>query len=251
MSTTSRSEVTAQSIYRGVWKILADLFYVPKEPPTLPVRADEAVLTFQPADGFLRYLKMWFWIVAIILDILLLIGWVAVLWSVPLLGVLLFIPMLGLLVLPDIVAYVALHLRYDTTWYVVTDRSVRIRRGIWIIREVTITFENVQNIHVRQGPVQRMFGIQDLVVETAGAGSASGDGATASANQGILEGIDNAAEMRDLILDRVRQSTTAGLGDEGPLPTRARQAGAPSLSSTHIDLIRSIRDELASAVGRA
>jgi uncharacterized membrane protein YdbT with pleckstrin-like domain len=43
-------------------------------------------------------------------------------------------------------AYIAIHLRYDTTWYVHGDRSLRIRRGIWVIHETTLTFENIQNV---------------------------------------------------------------------------------------------------------
>ena len=81
----------------------------------------------------------------------------------PWLGALLALPAAAVAILPDIVAYVAIHLRYDTTWYVIGRRSLRIRRGIWIINETTITFENVQNIHITQGPLQRYFGIADLV----------------------------------------------------------------------------------------
>ena len=64
----------------------------------------------------------------------------------------------------------AMHLRYDTTWYVLTNRSLRIRRGIWMIHETTITYENVQNVSVNQGPLQRIFGIADVLVQTAGGG---------------------------------------------------------------------------------
>ena len=67
------------------------------------------------------------------------------------LGVVLALPFLALMVLPDIFAYVGIHLRYDTTWYVLTDRSLRIRRGIMTIHETTISFENVQNVEVRRG----------------------------------------------------------------------------------------------------
>lgn len=67
------------------------------------------------------------------------------------------------IILPDVVAYVAIHLRFDTTWYVMTERSLRIRRGIWVLHETTITFENVQNVVVNQGPVQRFFGIANVV----------------------------------------------------------------------------------------
>src|SRR5690606_13139102 len=109
--------------------------------------------------------------------------------------------------LPDVVAYVAIHVRYDTTWYVMTDRSLRIRRGVWIIHETTITFENVQNVRVEQGPVQRHFGIANVVVETAGAPKLSQHGQSgAGANQGVIEGVVDAAGIRDRILARLRQS---------------------------------------------
>jgi hypothetical protein len=34
---------------------------------------------------------------------------------------------------PDIIPYIAIHLK--AMWYVMTDRNIRIRRGIWIIHE--------------------------------------------------------------------------------------------------------------------
>ena len=107
------------------------------------------------------------------------------------LGVVLALPFLALMFLPDIFAYVGIHLRYDTTWYVLTDRSLRIRRGIMTIHETTISFENVQNVEVTQGPLQRYFGIADVLVTTAGGGVAShGKGQTSSlgAHKGILQG---------------------------------------------------------------
>src|SRR5262252_829179 len=76
----------------------------------------------------------------------LLIAWLAITAASFRIGLLLAPLALAVMVLPDIVAYVAIHLRYDTTWYVLTHRSLRIRRGIWVIHETTITFENVQNV---------------------------------------------------------------------------------------------------------
>ena len=40
--------------------------------------------------------------------------------AVPLLGLLLFLPAAALLVFLNAVFYVAIHLRYDTTWYVIS-----------------------------------------------------------------------------------------------------------------------------------
>jgi membrane protein YdbS with pleckstrin-like domain len=229
-------ERTARWMYRGLWGVLVDLFRVPHHAPTLPVAADEQVDSFQPAEGFLKYLQFWFWILLLLTDIAILVGWVAVTAHKPWLGALLLLPALVLAVVPDILAFVAIHLRFDTTWYVMTDRSLRIRRGIWIIHETTITFENVQNVKIKQGPVQRAFDISNIIVETAGAGESEKHGSVA--NQGIIEGISNAAELRDRILARMRGTTSAGLGDED----EARRGAG--LSEAHVAVLREIRDEV-------
>jgi PH (Pleckstrin Homology) domain-containing protein len=145
-------------------------------------------------------------------------------------------------VLPDLVAYLAIHLRYDTTWYVMTERSLRIRRGIWIIHETTITFENVQNVTVNQGPIQRFFGIADVLVETAGGGSQHAEahgGPTMAGHRGLVEGVSNAPEIRDLLMQHLRRSRFAGLGDE-LVHVPARPA-APAWTAEHLAALREIR----------
>src|SRR6185503_2577754 len=119
---------------------------------------------------------------------------------------------------------------------------LRIRRGIWVIRETTITFENVQNVEVAQGPVQRYFGIADVIVQTAGGGaskkSSHGGERSSAAHVGILQGVDNADAVRDLILDRVRRSRTAGLGDEhATTPARATHAPPSAYSAAHLAVL--------------
>src|SRR5215213_2997075 len=217
---TRRAERAAEWMYHGLWRVLAGWFRVPKEPPTLPAREGEYLASFRPAPGFLRYLRFWFWLVLVAVDVGLTAAYVAAAAALVIGGLwwvaLLLLPVaLFVIVVPDVFAYVAIHLRYDTTWYVMTDRSLRIRRGIMVIHETTITFENVQNLKLRQGPVQRHFGISDLVVDTAGSGGAQGhQGNTGVSHRGVIEGIDNAPEIRERILSRMRKSRTAGLGDE-------------------------------------
>lgn len=225
-------------IYRGLWAVLVDLFRVPRVAPTLPTRDGEGIETFNPAPGFLAYLKFWFWIALTAFDGALIAGWIAICVTSPFAGALLALPVWALAILPDIVAYVAIHLRYDTMWYVMTPRSIRLRRGVWIVHEVTITFENVQNVKVASGPVQRWFGIANVVIETAGAGAGGPPGHGGPAlNRGLIEGVADAARIRDLIMDRVRASRTAGLGDE-----RASTAHpGTGLSAAHIGVLREIR----------
>lgn len=250
-STTPTREVgkveqLAAGIYEGLWKVLAEWFDVPRTPPDLPRTSPTGYYSaFKPAAGYLRYLKLAFWIVAIAVDIGLLALWLAVLFTVWWLALVLIPLLLVVGIVPDIFGYVAVHLRYDTQWYVMTDRSIRIRRGVWIIQETTITFENVQNVTVRQGPLQRHFGIADVIIETAGAALATGKhGNVTVGNRGVIEGIANAEEIRDLILQRLRASKSAGLGDEAHAPVHVAPGGF-AIGPEHVAALRAIRDDLA------
>lgn len=226
-------------MYRGIWRGLVRWFAVPTDPPSLPAHVSDRVDVFRPAPGYLGYLKFWFWLSLWPLDLLIAAGMGVVFWFSPLLGVVLLLPALALAVLPDVVTYIALHLRYDSTWYVLSDRALRIRRGIWVITEVTVTFENVQNLQVRAGPVQRWFGIADVVVETAGGGQAQGGrgGPGQSGHVAVIQGVADAPEVRRRIMAQVALSGTAGLGDEEH--DGARAAWSPEL----VALLTDIRTE--------
>lgn len=200
--------------YAGVWRVLSDWFRVPTHPPTLPASEPGLVQAFKPSEHYLRYLKLFFWIACVLVDLALASVWLVIALANPLVGLLITPLMLVVMIVPDIVAYVAVQLKYDTTWYVLSDRSMRIRRGIWVIHETTITFENIQNIRLTQGPIERYFGFANLVVETAGGGSAAEPGGMAGAHQGVLAGVAQAEQLRDHIMQRVRASRSAGLGDE-------------------------------------
>lgn len=207
---------TGAWLYQGLWGILTQWFRVPAEPPTLPVGPGEMAHSFQPAEGYLRYLKFQYWLAWGILGIVLLIAGLVFTIAVPLAGLILGPLVLAAAFLIAAATYAAIHLRYDTTWYVLTDRSLRIRRGIWIIHETTITYENIQNVSVDQGPLQRFFGIADVLVQTAGGGGGQPQQGQVGGggHHGLIEGITDAAQVRDLLVSRMRQSRSAGLGDE-------------------------------------
>ena len=231
-------------VYRGIWGVLVQYLRVPDGPPGVPPGAGEVVRSIKPGLGFLTYLKFQFWIILALIDIGSFVLWVVILVANPIIGALLAIPALAIAVIPDLFAFAAIHVRYDTTWYLVTERGVRIRRGVWLVRENTITFANVQNVEVKQGPVQRHFGIADLVIQTAGGGGASGPHGeqSLSAHAGLLEGIDDAQTLRDLIMEKALASRGAGLGDDhGSHHTRVHTRG---LLPSHIQILREIREAL-------
>lgn len=232
----------ASWMYEGIWSGLTAYFHVSRMPPSIPAGRGKAHDSFRPALGFLNYLKLFFWMICLLIDLGLAILWIVITIQKFSVGMFLLPMFLVIMTLPYIIAYLAFHLRYDTTWYVMTDRSMRIRRGIWVIHETTITFENIQNVSVSQGPVQRFFGISDVVVKTAGGGGDSKQKGLQVSNQGIIEGIANANEIRDRILSRMRESVSTGLGDE---VERGQSIGRARWTPEHLVVLRDIRAEIA------
>lgn len=239
MSETGLVHEACKWCYRGVWGVLTQYFKMPEGPPRLPTFEGEAVEYLRPSIAYLNYRKFLFWIGLFTMDIVLMILWIAfsIWWPM---GGLVTAPLwLIVIVVPDIIAYIAIHLRYDTTWYVLTDRSMRIRRGIWSIYETTITFENIQNVHINQGPLQRYFGFANLMVMTAGGGGMGPEGASMGSHVGLLEGLDKAAELRERIL--AKSQTTTGLGDDHGIPAKLSIAGnESSFQPEHAKLLREI-----------
>ena len=96
------------------------------------------------------------------------------------------------------------------------------------------------SIGVRRGPIQYFFGISTIVVETAGATEGEGENQYAVGNKAIMEGIRNPDEIRKLIMDRVKQSRSAGLGDD-PKPSGATLIG---WSDESLAVLNDIREAL-------
>ncbi len=140
-------------------------------------------------------------------------GAFALLWALKALGLAIFAGQ-------AVVSYFVLRLDYEMRWYIVTDRSLRIRTGLWRVQEMTMSFANLQQVEVSQGPLQRLLGIADVRVKSAGGG---GDqlpqhgGKVDSMHTGFFHGVENATEVRDLILSRLRLFRETGLGDPDEL----------------------------------
>jgi hypothetical protein len=145
------------------------------------------------------------------------------------------------------ITYIVVRLDYELRWYVVTDRSLRIRSGVWVVREATMSFANLQQVTLSQGPLQRLLGISDLRVASAGGGgkSDSHDSAdTHSMHTGLLCGIDNALEVRDLILTRLRQFRETGLSDPEELANVSSFAQTKSITHSKPQALEAARDVL-------
>ncbi|MGD8438971.1 MAG: PH domain-containing protein [Holophagae bacterium] len=157
-------------------------------------------------------------------------------------------------------SFLMVRLDYRYRWYMITDTSLRIREGLMTVRERTMTFANIQNLSLKQGPIQRLFGISDLQVRTAGGGGSdsSGEGKKEvseadNMHLGYFRGVDDAEAIRDTILDRMRRLRDSGLGDPDDQPELAAPHLADGgLSSDILTAARTLADEagrLRSAVG--
>lgn len=106
-------------------------------------------------------------------------------------------------------------LDYEMRWYIVTDRSLRIRSGVWSVQEITMTFANIQKVQLSQGPLQKILDIATVVVSSAGGGASSEPGHHSASDRHAarFEGVGNAHEIRDFVLERLRRYRDAGLGD--------------------------------------
>ncbi len=147
-------------------------------------------------------------------------------------------------------SFMTLRLDYEMRWYKVTDRSLRIREGIWFVREMTMTFANIQNIEITQGPIQRWLGISDLKVQTAGGGGAvnvqsEGQGKQQVFNMhlGYFRGVDNAEHILKLMQERLRRQKSTGLGDHDEAPDEQDNSAKLSVSPATLEAAKSLLEE--------
>jgi putative membrane protein len=78
---------------------------------------------------------------------------------------------LALALVGVIVAGVAGYLRWNSTFYEVQDGSLRFRSGILSPDETSVPLGRIGALDSTQGPIQRLFGVVALQVQTAGGGS--------------------------------------------------------------------------------
>ena len=84
-----------------------------------------------------------------------------------------------------------------------------------------MSFANLQQVEVKQGPFQRLLGLADVRVRSAGGGD-HGEAEGEPLHTGLFHSVENAEEIRDLILARLKAFREAGLGDPDHAELRPR-----------------------------
>lgn len=233
---------------------LLDVLRVPRQPR--PPASDQHVLrVFRAAPNFWRY-KLVVWTVKQSAALIGLVYGFAtatffaermpsqtvaqLIYAFEYLGWLTFIVQLPL-------SFAVLKLDFDMRWYILTDRSMHLRDGVLRLKEKTITYANVQNISIRQNPLQRLLSIADVSVRTAGGGESMKDqepGGSGGMHEAKFHGVDNAEEVRDAIRERVRLHRDAGLGDHDDivrLPASATSGEAVVAARNVLAEVRALR----------
>ena len=157
-------------LFRSLFGLVVGLLKVPQGDLLPPPGTGRVLAETRPSPNYLRYMMVFFWIVTAIGAFLAFLPVIALVAAVPLLGILLLPFAASFVAIWTFIRYAALRMRYDTTTYLITDRAVRLRHGIWQVAETTFTYANVQNLKVEQGPLERWFGVSSVLLETAGGG---------------------------------------------------------------------------------
>jgi membrane protein YdbS with pleckstrin-like domain len=171
---------------------------------------------------------------------------------------------LGLFAVNLVWTWQLLRLDWEARWYMVSDESLRIREGLWRTHERTMTVANIQNLAVRRGPLQKLLGIADLEVKTAGGGSKPKTGQHGREHDdlhtGRFRGVDDAEALRDRIQAAMLRHRGSGLGDPEEAGTVAwprpevavtRQAFDGELAAACEELLHEARGLRAAAEARS
>lgn len=226
-------------MYELVKQTVLRLFRAPAGPPEAPSGEHLEIRIIRASSSFLRYRMLVVYVTGALIALGIvgtgIVGFFAPpVWIVTGGMVLLFVPSV-------LLSYFATRVDYDLRYYVLTDRSVRVREGAWNVQEKTITFANVQNVRLEQGPLERLFGFSNVRIDTAGGGVMQAGKHSVAMPHGVtLAGLDDAARIRDTILAKARQRADAGLGDQN-------EAGAANSAGWSAPRLQALRELAAAA----
>ncbi|MFC1608345.1 PH domain-containing protein [Candidatus Latescibacterota bacterium] len=88
---------------------------------------------------------------------------------------------------------------FKTLDYCIDKEAVRMSKGVFWKRRVTVPYDKITNVDISQGPLERMYNVGKIHVQTAGAGGPQG----ANAELRLL-GVRNLEDIKETIMEGVR-----------------------------------------------
>lgn len=238
-------------MYKAFCDVCERLLKIP-QPPEPPPGDEHTTQIFRAAPNFFKYLLAIWAIRTGVMVLGVLAGFIGIFvatvfgrhhvgaaaYAIIFLEVLVFV----IFVVVQLFSLAVVRLDYEKRWYVVTDRSLRVREGILNVQEMTVNFANIQNISISQGPIQRMLNIADLKVDTAGGGGvmpAQGHHQMRNLHTAFFRGVSNAPEIRELIQNRLRHLKDSGLGDH----EEVKKTHQTPVNASMVDALRAVLEE--------
>lgn len=229
---------------------LLDLMRVPKEPQP-PDGSAGSIHLFRAGRNYYRW-RLTIWLAAnlgaaVLTAILLFVIATAIRHAPPfgrVAGQAVAVLMVMSLLTSALCTFLQQRLNYELRWYLVTDRCLRVRSGIMNVHEITTTFANIQEVRLSAGPLQKLLGLADVEVHSAGGGSRGSSGHIAR-----FEGVENAPEIRDFILARLRQYRDSGLGGKETTRPVESEEGTVAAARAVLAEARALRESLTKGNG--
>ncbi len=88
---------------------------------------------------------------------------------------------------------------FQSLEYILEDDAIKAKGGVFWKKIITVPYSKITNIDLTQGPVQRIFKIGTVHLQTAGAG-----GNTAVRAELLMVGIRNLEETKNLIMENIK-----------------------------------------------
>jgi putative membrane protein len=133
------------------------------------------------------------------------------------------------IVLISAIVFLPLYFKYRTLRYRFDEEGIAVSWGLLFRREVHLTYRRIQDIHLTRNVIQRWMGLATVAIQTA-SGSAT--------PEMKIEGILQAAELRDFLYSKMR-----GARDEGGSEEDGVEGSAPGQEA--LALLREIHGAVA------
>ncbi|HDY86981.1 MAG TPA: PH domain-containing protein [bacterium] len=88
---------------------------------------------------------------------------------------------------------------FKTLEYSINKEAVKMNRGVFWKRRITVPYHKITNVDVSQGPLERKYDFGTIHVQTAGAGGTQGAKAELR-----MSGVRELERFKDIIMERVK-----------------------------------------------
>ena len=178
----------------------------------------ESIFQGGKADPRMKRVWGWRWSVLWLVCLWICIGW-AVILDLFLGAPIITIVMLLLSLFVMIICRKWASLYWKNYSFELLDDKIVVKRGIIGKRKVSIPYDRVQNVNVVQGVYERMFGVSNIQIETAGGSGPRGGGGYGARGfaEGTIQGLRDPAPMERFILEKAKEFKTGGPGNFAPV----------------------------------